>query len=130
MATDYGTDLSCVADFSDEFREVSGQRLIAEAIARRLITPRGMELEDENYGTDLRGYIGLEVTARNAARLVSDARAECVKDERVEDAIVKVTSFSIATRTLQLAIDITTIVGETFRLTVTIDTVTATLLSP
>ena len=130
MATDYGTDVACVADFSGEFREVSGQRLIAEALARRLITPRGMDLDDPDYGTDLRAHVGLEYTARNAARLVSDAQAECAKDERVEAAVVSVESWTMATRSLALQIDVTTIVGESFRLTVAVSSVNVELLTP
>lgn len=130
MSTDYGTDLACVSDFSDEFRESSGPRCLAEALVRRLMTKRGMVVDAPDYGTDLREYIGLEFTARNSARLISDVRNECVKDERVESVEVADATFAPSTRTVQLTIDVTSVIGATFTLTAVVSAISVDLLSP
>jgi FAD synthase len=128
MATDYGTDLSCLDDFTEECADASGLNLLAEALVRRLITPRGMVIDDADYGTDLRECIGLEQTSRNEARIVADVKAECEKDERVLSVTVEKLQLTVASRTLYLEIVVTPIEDEPFRLTLTVDAVTVEAL--
>lgn len=126
---DYGTDLACVSDFTDECGQVAGQRLLAEALVRRLSTPRGMVIDDPDYGTDLRQYLGLEYTARTAAKLVADARSECLKDERVFLCTPFVSDYSLATRTITLVVAVESS-DDAFSLTMVVSAVSVELLTP
>lgn len=58
---DYGTDLSCVVDLDAGLAEVTGNTLLAQALARRLITPRGGLLDDPNYGYDLTQFLNADI---------------------------------------------------------------------
>ena len=88
---DYGFDLSAVSDIDPGFRTVSGRRLLAEAIARRLQTPRGRLADDPNYGYDLTGLLKADFAPQDLARIASLVEAECTKDERVVGASATVT---------------------------------------
>ena len=126
--TDYGSDLACQRDFTDECRTVTGLQLLAEALLRRLTTPRGNLLDDPDYGTDLHEYIALEFTSRNQSRMLADVKAECIKDERVVDAFPSVRSFSLATKSLVMEIAVEAS-EETFLLVLKIPDVTVEVLS-
>lgn len=83
MATDFGTDLSCLTDLTSTMSTTSGRRLVGEAIARRLQTPRGRLLKHPNYGFDLAGAINDDLAQADIAAIGSSVEAECLKDERV-----------------------------------------------
>lgn len=100
---DYGTDLSCVFDFTNEMAEVSGRLLLAQACARRLITARGTVLDDLNYGYDLSGELKDDIGPGDVQRIKAAVEAECVKDERVISATATV-SFSKLTRALTVSV--------------------------
>jgi phage baseplate assembly protein W len=102
----YGTDLSCVTDLTVNFDEVDmfSVRAIAEALIRRLITPRGALIDGPNYGTDIRGMLNHGVTQQTLQSLSGAIRAECCKDDRVRDAQVAVTYTS--SNSLQVSIAI------------------------
>lgn len=125
-STDYGKELSCVTDFSYEQREVSGPAVVVESIARRLTTPRGMLIDDADYGTDLRDYLGLEYTGRIQARLIGEVKAECLKDERVKAVNVVILSFSTAGRSISLRIEIVLADGP-FVFVLTVDALDANI---
>lgn len=91
MSTDFGTDVSCVTDVDPRCAVVSGRRLLAEAVARRLITPRGRLIGDPNYGTDITDYINDDVSKTNLAAMRAAIIAEARKDERVEKCQVIIT---------------------------------------
>ena len=69
---------------------VTGRRLLAEAIVRRWITPRGGLLDDPNYGTDVTAYVNDDVTPRDIATLKSVMAQEAEKDERVNSCDIDV----------------------------------------
>ena len=85
MATtyDYGHDLSCTDDLTAAMVEVDGLTTLAQALYRRLITPRGGLIDDPNYGFDASSLIDEGVTNRKLALIASQIDAELVKDERV-----------------------------------------------
>ena len=85
---DFGTDLSCVKDCTEDMAEVTGRTGLAQAVARRYITPRGRLIDDPNYGFDLTEYVNDDLSPADIARIQAGAEAEAVKDERVEDAQV------------------------------------------
>lgn len=80
---DYGTALSCVVDIDPSSRTVTGNRVIGEALARRLFTPRGRLIGYPNYGYDLTQFVNADLSARDLAGIRIGIEAECLKDERV-----------------------------------------------
>lgn len=85
---DLGTDISCVSDVTSSLQTVSGRRCLIEAIARRLITPRGGLFYDASYGFDLRQYLSGITSAPSAIAAGVVEQAE--QDERVDQATAEV----------------------------------------
>lgn len=125
MATDLGTDLSCLTDLTATMSTVSGRRLLAEAIARRLQTPRGGLLKHPDYGFDLAGHINDDINASDIAVISSGVEAECLKDERVISATCACT---FAVNTLTVVVTITDADGP-FVLILAATAVSVTLVS-
>ena len=91
MATDYGTDLSCVSDMDPLGAEVSGRLCLGQNLARRLQTPRGRLIYDGQYGFDLTAYLNADVSPSDLAQLGHQVATELVKDQRVVSAAATVT---------------------------------------
>lgn len=96
----YGADLACSEDLTESMEEVGGltTRVLAEAILRRLDTPRGTlpdvrgtDLRDWNYGIDLRSYLNRATTDDEIRGLASNIRSELTKDDRIATVVVTVT---------------------------------------
>ena len=104
----FGTDLSCVTDLTDNLAEVdpASNQAIAEALIRRLITPRGSLPDDPDYGFDLRGMLNRGVTLAQLQAVSGQARSEVRKDDRVLDANVSAV-FSNQGSTLSVTIEVT-----------------------
>ena len=85
-----GKDLSGVADLTPHMAESSGRQCLAEALARRLITPRGALFYDLLYGYDVTSELNSDITATDVPRIAANIEAEFRKDERVIDAKVTV----------------------------------------
>jgi hypothetical protein len=83
LTPDFGLDVSCLPDLDPSFTLISGFRVVAEAIARRFITPKGTLLRDPNYGFDVRSILNEKFTPANLFlwRRLMIAQAEL--DERV-----------------------------------------------
>ncbi len=127
MAVDLGTsDISCIKDFVSDGRVVTGRLVVAEAIARRLWTPRGRLIDDPNYGLDVPGYINQDMSSQDVAALQVLIEQECRKDERVVSAavVLALATNGIAT----LTIDLTTSAGP-FKLTLAVGETTYSVLS-
>lgn len=124
---DFGSDLSCVFDLESTCAPVTGRTLLAQAIARRLITPRGRLIDDPNYGTDLTNMINADMSQRDISALIAAIRAEVMKDERVAAVTVKVTPPPKLTGTYEIAIGLTDADGP-FVMTVAASSVTLELL--
>lgn len=62
---------------------VSGRLCLAQALARRIITPRGALIDDPNYGTDITDFLDDDVPAPVLTQLAGNIDAEFLKDERV-----------------------------------------------
>lgn len=68
-------------------RYARGSMVVAQAIYRRLITPRGMLRggeEERNGGLDLSEYVGAVGTVTALAALPNLVRGEIAKDDRVQ----------------------------------------------
>ena len=83
-----GIDLDCLEDLQPDLRTTSGRTMLAQALVRRIITPRGTLIGDEEYGTDITEMVNDDMSAGDIAALNSAVEAEWQKDERVLDASV------------------------------------------
>ena len=104
----YGTDLSCVTDLAEDLAEVdqASTRAIAQALVRRLITPRGGLPDDPDYGFYLRGLLNRGVTLADLRAVSGQARSEVRKDDRVLDANVSA-AFTLENSTLSVSVEVT-----------------------
>lgn len=118
---------SCVSDITSPGYYVSGNRAVAEAIARRLQTPRGGLIDDPDYGFDLTAYVNADISPADIALIQSNVDAECLKDERVAAAVSTVTL--LATGVLTVVIQLTAGSGP-FTLVLAVSDVTVSLLQP
>jgi phage baseplate assembly protein W len=120
-----GTDISCFPDLDPMFVLVSGKLNLAQAIARRLQTPRGGLFYDLDYGFDLRAYCNETITDFSLYALRASIEAECEKDERV----LKASSIITAPLDgkLSVSIELTTAEGP-FKLILAASAVTVELL--
>jgi hypothetical protein len=100
-ATDFGVDLAGILDVGSTLVLTSGRRALAEALLRRLTTPRGSLFYDFDYGFDLRSFIS--APAPQPGYLEMQVRSELEKDERVESVEVEV-SFISETLTVRLTV--------------------------
>lgn len=125
----YGSDLDCVTDLSATMNETSGLHMLAEALVRRLITPRGTLIDDANYGFDVRQYLGADLSPADVVRVGSGIDTELVKDERV---IVSKTTISLTQPfgILNINTIVTPSAGPTFPFVLVVSQVTALLLTP
>lgn len=122
---DLGRDLSCVSDLTSTMSTVSGRRCLGEAIARRLQTPRGRLAKHPNYGFDLTGELGDDLSPADIARIQDGVEKECVKDERVFSATALIT---FTWTTLTVVITVTDGAGP-FVLVLAVSGVSVTLVS-
>lgn len=123
-AVDFGSCWSCVDDLVMPATIASGNRVVGEAIARRLITRRGGLVSDPNYGFDLGEFVEADLSPRDLALVSSGIVAECKKDDRVVSAVATVT-LAIGVLTAQIAL---TTGGGPFTLVLAVSAVSAPLL--
>ena len=112
MSTDYGTDVSTYPDLDATFGILSGPRVVAENVARRL----------EEI---LRFTLNAEVTPLTIRVLEAQARQVALEDERVSNATSTAT---YANKTLSVSVRLLMIEGETFDFVLNVDQVTTELL--
>lgn len=106
--TDFGTDLSGASDLDITMREVEGREGLAQAIARRLQTPRGGGLfYDFDYGYDVRQFVSGSTLPEGT--IEAQIENEILKEERVADVQVDVRFF---TDTKRLKIFVAIIDGD------------------
>lgn len=123
--TDFGSDISCVTDIASDGRTVTGNRVVAEAVARRLLTPRGRLIGDPNYGFDLTQFVNADMSPRDIAGMNAGIVSECLKDERVEASKASTVLDSLGV--LTVTIDLTLSTGP-FTLVLSVTDVTVTIL--
>lgn len=122
---DLGTDISCTLDSPPEMGEVTGRTCLAQAIVRRLITPRGRLIDDPDYGYDLSQYLNDDLARSDLARIQFESESECTKDERVLSASVVLT---VASGTMTAIVTLQDADGP-FTLVLAINDVTVQLLT-
>lgn len=130
MSVDFGVDVSTPdgMDLDPYFVFTSGEETLAQALLRRLVTPRGslaLVGDDPAYGFDLRAVLNDDEP--NMAAIENGIVEQFELDERVERATAAVT-FDDATETLRVVATAYTAAGP-FRLTLDVSSVTAVLLA-
>ncbi len=130
---DLGTDISTPAGsdglpgLDPAFRVVSGRTALAQALLRRLTTPRGSLVGDAGYGCDVRGWASDSLSPGDLRRLEARVADEIRADERVDDVAVTAT---FALEVLRIVARVRVVDGSTpLRLTLAVSAVTAELLS-
>ena len=121
---DYGNDTECVSDLTYARREVDGEVMMGQAMARRLTTVRGSLFYAPEYGYDLRQFLKGPTPAESVIN--GNIEHEILKDERGEDVTAE-SSFDEAAESLSVRV---VGFGEEgpFDLTISIDAVTVKLL--
>lgn len=122
----YGKDLSCVADLDPSMVEVGGNTVLAQACARRLLTPRGTLIDDPDYGYDLEQWIGADIGPADVAGIQVAIQQELLKDERV-NACVAVVTYSQATSVLVASVQVGGAAGQ-FAFVLTVSELSATIV--
>lgn len=123
----YGADVSTFPDLDPAFKPLTGQRAVAEAVARRWITPLGSLAYDETYGEDVRALLNAEADSPRLQALRGALVAQATADERVLAASVDLTvSGPTSGRTVTLKGRLTTDDGP-FSLVLTITQLNANL---
>lgn len=124
ITTDYGTDIriSKVVSLS------SGLRNLQDALIRRLSTARGSLFYDPDYGLDLRLFVNQEINADVLDQIRASLEQQLELDERVKniDATVK---YDASNFKLNIRIQVTPNIGQTFILVVSVDKLTVELLT-
>lgn len=130
MATDFGSDVSTYPDLDLSFTPIAGQRVIAEAVLRRLETDRGTLVYDLDYGIGIRSWLNESVTSARLRELEALVASECIADERIASADVT-TTWVAASSSLRLHIIVSPADGVTppFQLVVAVTSLTIELLS-
>jgi len=86
--SDFSTFVDGVADLDPTFAIITGQRVVAEALARRFMQGAGTLEDDPRYGYDLRQETGARLTAVRRVRIAAKIVAQCQEDPRVLSATV------------------------------------------
>lgn len=127
-----GTDISTFAgpdgnDLDRLFRPISGQRAVAEAVARRWITPRQGLVYAPSYGEDVRQLLNAPLDGPTRAAIEASLQAQAEADERVESCKVVLTSSGPpSSLTLKISGRLVTAAGP-FALTLTVTQLAASL---
>jgi hypothetical protein len=123
----FGSDFSAVDDL-DQFLtflegETNERTAFMQAIARRFTTQRYALFYDQTYGLDLRLFLSDSIPAVTVEGLIC---MEARKDERVRDCAASINVFG---DTWEVSIIVTAVDSDEFTLTISVDAVSATLLS-
>lgn len=127
---DYGTDIATIApdgsiDLDPYFRVVSGSTVVSHAIVKRLVTPPGGLLDDEDYGYDLRALVHGSTSKPELDSAVAEIEAQCLADERVSDATI---TLSASGGVLTCRVQVVLVDGQTLRLVLAVSAVSVEVL--
>lgn len=126
-AVDYGVDIDCLSGIGYVLGLASGYQVVANAIGRRLITPRGGLFYDNDYGFDVRSYCNVALTRGKLAELIAGIEAECQKDERVQAARARVVFTGTADVVASINVDVLLVEGGSFSMVLPIADLVAQL---
>lgn len=124
----WGSDVLVFPGLDPTLTLVDSGRVVAEALARRLSTPRGSMPFHPDYGLDLRAYLNEAMTDAKLYQLRAGVELECEQDERVLTADVKAT-FVQSTFSLRVQVNATLNTGNELRFVLNVSQVTVELLA-
>lgn len=104
----YGTD-TWVLDHVRTGRMATGVTLLAQALYRRLTTPRGtLDDGDEGivYGLDVCDFLGREASPDFVDSLPAAIEAECLKDDRVSSVTATATATTDAAGLTSVVVEV------------------------
>lgn len=133
MSTGYGLDTWCLDSLSPG-RYARGPTLVAQALYRRLITPRGTLRggdEEGAYGFDVSGYCGAVGYPTALAALPGLVTGELLKDDRVSEVTVEATEAETDTGDIAITLTIDAVLADesgSFVLTLSVTDVNTTIL--
>lgn len=125
----YGVEVWCT-DSRVCGRYARGRVLVAQALYRRLITPRGTLRggdEERAYGLDVAGYVGAVGIRTAVAALPGLVRGELLKDDRVADVQVTATAEERTDGTAAVTLEMSVLLldeDESFTLTLSASALT------
>lgn len=127
---DYGLDLSCVDDLDPRGVEVSGLTALGQSLMRRLDTPSGSIVDDDegDYGLELVAELSTGRTAAEVASLPARIAGQFEEDERVLSAEVVARSPGSAPDRIECAILVVPSGAAPFRMVLEIGKVAAELV--
>ena len=128
MAIDYGTDISTMPDLDPAFVAISGPKVLAQALMRRLSTPHGALPFNPDDGLDLNDWLHQGLDATTLYRLKSAIEAECERDERVYSVAVSLDA-SARLDALTIRILVEPVSGQEFAMTARLTAFDFSLLS-
>jgi hypothetical protein len=116
-----------VQPYGLENRTVRGFRVLLEALARRLSTPRGGLFYDPRYGFDIRAFLNSRINDETKYNLVSGVENEVLQDPRVLGGTIELRTWTTGTAvTIELLMEIESTEGP-WRGIITADTNTIIL---
>lgn len=122
-----GLDVSTFPDLDPLFRPIRGQRAVAEAVARRWLTPLGGLVYAPDYGAGLASYLNAGVSGPRLRALEAALVTQALADERVQAATVVLAVIGSAPAvSLRASATLTTALGP-FALVLTVDQLAANL---
>lgn len=131
MAQDnFGLDVSTFldGDLDPYFRPLAGARAVAEAVARRWLTPTGALFYDPAFGIDVRELLGAALTPERVFALRARLAHQAEEDDRVDAADVDVDP-DPTTRRLVVRATLRTATGP-FAFVLAVDQLRVELLEP
>lgn len=120
----WGNDVSTFPDLDPTFTLLDSRRIVAEAVARRLTTPRGSLVDNPLYGFDVRTLLHASASPAQRASWEQQIEAQAIADERVQAAQVSLVKQD---RGWRVGVRLVTADGP-FRLVVSVNDVRAALL--
>ena len=121
---DYGEDFAGVEDLDFGLTTVSGPRVVAQDVARELITPKGALFYNRQYGNDVRRFLNAALPT-NLGTIAASVEATALKDERVYNARASV---SFANEALVIVLRLLLATGP-FDMTLTVDKLSVELVT-
>lgn len=124
IAPNFGQTWSCVSDITMPAIMVSGNRVVAEDIARRLQTALGQLIDDPTYGFDLTEELNDDIDTASIARIAGMVNAECLKVE----AVAAASSTVVMSGTVMVVTILVTTASGPFTMVLSVSGVTVSLL--
>jgi hypothetical protein len=105
---DYGKDIACDFDVDANWSELDADdpQVVINASVRRLITERGSNPDDPNYGLNVVAYLSRPLKAVDIAELEGLAKLELQKDDRVLLATVRAELTDLKTMALFVRLEL------------------------